>query len=511
MIGNYVHFKYKTYLKHGLSKDGTGEGPQAALAEAHNRLRQMGSKGLSSESSAKLLKLEQIMNDYMSFKRLQSKGNQNIGDGDKNIQYIEKMVKEVMQKTSSRLVNRQINYGTGIVAYSSDSTANISGKKQVIGGDKRNEDSVGFYIETLVKRMSDLENKINNFLQKGFKNPSMEKEYDEINNLCTQIYDLYDSGGFSKTGFVPKAIGGELATKINNLNEMFSKLGTDNLGEGEFAEILALVGGQLLDEVATDNVDKVIEDWTDKVYKQSTAQAIPIGKVRGGSKTLGKSLAKGRIGLGDYWLSKGTPQKVDVTIKLSTGDLNISVKSHNMSHPEYGGHIDVHSGTSLLALLQEEESFLNHWLNVVPDRVGGPHGLENFVYAGNKAAFQIALKALAVVKAMTGTNRINLENPNNVIPFANALLILDNSTGKVKVYSIAKIAEVLSKNMNYAKEVRMGGAFDKMDIENKWEDSGNGVIYSKCAATRRVSKMLMELHKMQLDIQLPVSILNQVK
>lgn len=495
-IGEYIHFRYTNYLKYGLSEKSEGAGNkyaaikigQAALSEA---------KTLSSANKAFIKQMEQACNNLKNLTQVTNVKNMRQDLRKKGVETDPAFIKKLSD--IRKLENRVIDWTTGQVIGPGQGGM---GAKQKIGEKK------GFHLETLQDRAKNLEKKIkvlqgmmSNLNQLSSRLELYTKTEQDAKSLAALAKNFLKQNGNEGWVSIESLSGSgeysELAKNINIINQTFSDIGIgiDTATEGEIGEIVAGLGAMAVAQTASEEIESIL--WTDQNLKSSTANVVKSNRVKANFNL------SGNIDSDIAWKSSGTKQKVDVTITFKDKNrepLRFSVKNVNLSS---SSSINIGSGVSLIQLLQDDEDFLNHWLNIVPSRTGGSY--KQFNYEGYAKTIHNTMKALIAVRALTGGNRV-FGNNKGWVPSANALFVLNNAKGEVKGYDMGEIANLLGKNISLAKSISIGA--DLNNITNAWSGNKN---FSMANAHDRINAMVQALHSMNYDVSLPVSILKQVQ
>lgn len=493
-IGEYIHFKYTNYLKHGLSKKGSDAGDAySAIKMAQSTLNE--AKTLSSNNKAFIKQMEEACNNLKNLTKVTNVANMRKDLRDKGVKTDPAFINKL--RDIRNLENRIIDWSTGQAIGPGQGGM---GTRQKIGQER------GFHLETLEDRAKNLEKKIK-VLQGMMKNlnqlssnlnlyQEVETEAKSIAQLARNLLKQQGDSGWTSIASLSGTKYSELAENINIINQALGDLGIgiDTATEGEIGEIVNGLAAMAVAQTGADEIESII--WTDKALASSTANVIKSNRVKANFNL------SGNISPNIAWKSSGTKQKVDVTITFKDKNrepLRFSTKSVNLAT---ASSIHLGSGTSIIQLLQDDENFLNHWLNIVPDRTGGPYS--QFKYAGTVDLMHKAMKSLIAIRALMGGNRINKNN--GFIPSANALFVLNNANGEVKGYDMGEIARILGSNINLANSISIGA--DLGNITNTWNGDRN---FSMDNADTRINNMIQALHSMSYSVTLPVSILNQIK
>lgn len=494
-IGEYIHFRYTNYLKYGLSEKSEGAGNKyAAIKIGQAALNE--TKTLSNANKAFIKQMEQACNNLKNLTQVTNVKNMRQDLRKKGVETDLAFIKKLSD--IRKLENRVIDWTTGQAIGPGQGGM---GAKQKIGEVK------GFHLETLQDRAKNLEKKIkvlqgmmsnlNQLSSRLEEYARIEQQAESLAALAKNFLKQNGNEGWVSIESLSGTKYSDLAKNINIINQTFSDIGIgiDTATEGEIGEIVAGLGAMAVAQTASEEIESIL--WTDQALKSSTANVVKSNRVKANFNL------SGSISPDIAWKSSGTKQKVDVTITFKDKNrepLRFSVKNVNLSS---SSSINIGSGVSLIQLLQDDEDFLNHWLNIVPSRTGGSY--KQFNYEGYAKTIHNTMKALIAMRALTGGNRV-FRNNKGWVPSANALFVLNNANGEVKGYDMGEIANLLGKNISLAKSISIGA--DLNSITNAWSGNRN---FSMADAHDRISAMVQALHSMNYDVSLPVSILNQVR
>ena len=201
--------------------------------------------------------------------------------------------------------------------------------------------------------------------------------------------------------------------------------------------------------------------------------------------------------------ARATQDKVDVILTFN-GDnetkLYTSVKNYNLAK---SSSISLLSGVSLLKYLQMYGTFLNHYLNVTVEHPDSKDKHPNgtiLLYYHNTMLYSLALKALA------GGVLKRTSNGTGLSQMSEYLIINDNSSGKIKVYSTKEIMNKLYYISDIQNFVLLRPIIPSTEYwwNKKQNESGYDPIQN---AYRRISMMLTQLNIQKLHVSLKTDFL----
>lgn len=188
----------------------------------------------------------------------------------------------------------------------------------------------------------------------------------------------------------------------------------------------------------------------------------------------------------DLTQSIGASQgKIDVSFKWK-GQKNMSIK--NINFKKKYATIHLLSGSPLLFMIQDEDSdFVNHFLNVNSTMP------RKYEYGLKKSLVNEEMKLALFYKALTGDVYKK--------KMANIFIVNDNSTGKVRTYSMIDIIEKASKNID-AVTVQVGGTnitYKDFRLLSKYNQ--------KDTPEQRINKILNVAHSKKVHSSMSVNFL----
>ena len=313
---------------------------------------------------------------------------------------------------------------------------------------------------------------------------------------------------------------------IKQLNEVWGQFNKEvkSYLKGEVAEYYAGIVTQVVQAGTANAAKELLNTFTDnlesldkrigKVGKERSAVALQmdrfavtgIGKnyenighrmITKAGQSLFTDFSGGKIKL------HSTQDKVDLVINLQDGGtINASLKNYNLASSR---GISVHSGVSIFSLMQQDENFLNHYLNITASvkndndghPLGHPHNRGVFNWGKINLANRV-LKESMVLRAISGgILKFNPES-KEFGPNAQAeILILNDESGFFKVYFVDDLIDkIMSDVQSYVK-------IDQFDENTTWDMSWvGGKAPSYPNAYSRINALLSQLHSFKLHISI---------
>lgn len=208
-----------------------------------------------------------------------------------------------------------------------------------------------------------------------------------------------------------------------------------------------------------------------------------------------------------YFTYTPTEDKIDIHIKVDGREIPVSIKNYNLSVP---GNVSLLSGKSLIALIQEYTTFVNHYLNITTIRSGD----DNTDRAPTKDlnTMKKAMKLTILTKAIAGGvyGIKGAGQPITKSGEAEILVVNDSSTTnpKFKVYHLQDIFEKTSQNMQLLEITNGSNSHTplNLDFNNRYikatKESKNRAIKT------RISNIIKEMHDVELSVSINKNIFN---
>lgn len=339
--------------------------------------------------------------------------------------------------------------------------------------------------------------------------------------------------------------GGQISYRdyAEELQNIYSNcFSSSSYWSGQLAEIVSSIIGYSLQtgvKLTLNNINKVLDKYNVNkgvVGGQSSKKAYDFTKF--GDNLLGKQDGEfwNRVLKGtDYdiskskgvaWSSHASQNKVDITfgIKNSSDIINASVKNYNLSDKSYG-KVGLVSGARTLMLIQDQQDFLKHYLNItqkhpnppLKSEEGGDHlkefNLNSKYYEPKNNIVQKAhetMKSLLAIKALSGgvlqanlTKKGNLSSGINGSTSnssqANLFIVNDNSTGRFRVYTISYLLSWIKTNIN---QLIYEGYPENKTYQYEVDYGNYG---ENMSGTLRMEDLYRQLHNQKLKISMPAA------
>lgn len=186
---------------------------------------------------------------------------------------------------------------------------------------------------------------------------------------------------------------------------------------------------------------------------------------------------------------QATQDKVDVEINYDDLEYNISMKNYQTNlHKK----VQLHSG-NLLRLIQTESEFINHYLNIASERVGGKHKLAKQAPSSIQTQAVRIMNELVLSKSLIG----GVESLSGTTKMNDYFVMNDSSNGRFYVIPMSAIInQGKSAEGNQYIKITYNGIPNKLLIKNKWQTnskSDGGGYNSMQKAYVRLRLMVQEL------------------
>lgn len=533
-IGEYIHYSYENYLKYGINKRQDGPNNISATA-AYNAQRGELKKKVSSFGENRGKIKEQLENRLNFFRG----GNEKL-KGTYSNEEIAKM-EQIVEKIISDRLDKYLNGGEinwkDLTVSTENSGLGVGlergGARWQLENNGRNQ------IGAVQFRLIQLRSAIENMRTEGMESA------ETLMTQLTQLEEMYEGVasnlsleslgvGNGKTKLTVSDIktekNGYIHKEYINFNNLTGQnfIGSLNQLWLQFkAQVASFVQGQLGEQYAAlavtvaAQMEKMNEEELLKLFS-NTLEQNELGFVR---ESHGIALQNT---ITSYFTDKGSAAKttdglisasgakisekqgkIDLSVNLEElGTFGLSIK--NVSN--LGHKINIHSGTSILLLMQQYSDFMNHYLNLA-----AAHGSGN-----QKANMTMKMKELLKISLLTHgligeyTTITGLGNKADIF--------VVNVGGLYKVYFMNDLINTLIKNPTLG-DVE---GLETLQLSNKWVDvatdissqesygkikttstriDGRGIYNSYVGAYSRINSLLAELNAVNLRMSINPSIL----
>lgn len=542
----YIHYIYKNYLEHGITKDG-GEkaNPQQILKEVKSQIK-MNKVNATSEKIARRMTTiltffqqmhqtgneTEINNLYSQFKK-----DMELSEDVSNGQIDNIIIDPILNETQT-VVEKGIFDPAHFRVIKESANNRIKNLKKSSARDIDKMAQSGYQYDVLSRQLDQLEkiaeaNWNNDKIMKNIVDEMIRVAKEGLdlikmqNHKGTTFFDtnfkaaVYVLGEESYSGEEAKKKAKKAAVYIRTLKKIFAGLSTGDENSssldvnktGRVLEVAAKVSGEALKKLYATEMEKVALEVRDLSQDRSHS-VLKAGSFGGyAAAALGDNIS-GTIDLGGnqyiQLYDNATQGKIDIYVYSKKGkSVNIAASLKNVSFKaDNSGIIHFHKGSNPVQALSEYENFTMHYLNIVPKRVGGKgftynHEMGDLEYS--REQYHNVLKGLLLLSGAKGTLRI--EGGKNFVPNSNLLIINNSTAGYSEVLPLSKLFNYVKNNLdnieNALPGIEVGGDEKGIDyLENTYiYDNSQS---NAASAEARIIKLFQDFQKQNLTITLPV-------
>lgn len=502
-IGEYIHYQYVNYKKHGLTYQGNSAPP--SVNSIYNNQKNHVLKYVKARIKTDNSKAIQLQNMLNYFFRGGKKIN--LGFTDTEIAQMEKAISGVLQdKIDDVYQNIDINT-LGL-------KSGVSSYKNLAGGvltsdvpDQLRKRIVSFgALKPTVEHVNyaSIENRLRT-LQELFKSlASVGVNHPDLENRLTVMQKQWDSISMNKNfGSFQKQYN-----FISSLNDFIKEVKGSAISKelGQVVEdAVGLLGGAMT-SVMNKSVNETY-DYTYKIlteHKGSQQQNAFINSYITGDSRSAAALKSSNFVTNTHTSQQGftfnansryynVQEKVDVSINFKDFQFDASVKNTNLQNKM--GSISLQSGAGILNLIQDFPVFVNHYLNIVPDR-------PDSWFLGNPPMTEIkimnnAMKFTVGAMSLVGGTYRNYGKSFGYSPMANYLIINDSSKqGQFKVINMHTLLTKMVNNIDLID----APSIDGINLIMRWR--GKDRIRSMRSSYSRIANLLLQLHQQKISVSL---------
>ena len=486
-IGNYIHYNSINYLKYGLSQNDKDQRPniEAVFNEQIKNLHNL-AKFKKDENYVKEIQTQ--LNYYFDTTKKNETLKNELSSED-----IDNMKKAILNFLGEKMNNINIDEKTlkghkinnDFKVEKNEVTKDIYERLSLLASkDKLAPKGQRVTVKKLSERI-----KIILELRQKVKN---ENIIQTLNNLIAQwqIFKEENKSLFINYSVALKPQGQKFINDLNNFISQF--LGSNTGLAGEYAEAIVVATNYLVNATTNktiENIEKALKKGIKGTERSKkgldvslfSKEFVDLEKVVNGSIY---HKVEGKDGFDNYYIINVTQDKVDAVITFDGLDIPTSIKNYDLSNIQFK---DIHflKGRSVLALTQEFTTFINHYLNIV--------GTEPKMSAHYLNRAQEIMKLTIFLKAIQGS----VFSDKGKTQAAELLIINDNSKGEFKVYTINQILSRVEHEINLLKT----GDLDNIPKDEGFNSFiGQTGVLSRKNAKERISRLLAELHRMELDV-----------
>lgn len=398
---------------------------------------------------------------------------------------LNKFNKIIEEKLGTSRVNKSINFETL-------GNQNSKFAEQAWGNFSRQVDlgKTKFKLQTAEKALREIKNRMS-YLVNEETQQNIEKEIVGIESI---IKDLGER--FATDTYVPRsdAQAETLAQKIQYLESVLS--GGSATVHGAYAEYVVALMAACVESKGKSETEKMLKDFQknlENIGGTRTQAAFSMGNdsyfgTSNINTIMGNRKQKHDVASNIVYTSNFTQDKVDVNIQFKGKTIPTSVKNYNLANTNFD-KISLLSGTGILALLNQEARFVNHWLNISPIRQGLT---VSQAPSGEKSTVDSDMKFLLAYRGMVG-GRLSAQGQSAA---AKVLVINDNSQGRFRVFRVSSLLRNISNDLSL---IDIKTSPNLFEMKNEWV--GESMKNSENAYSR-VTNLLAELNRIKIHISM---------
>lgn len=506
LVGEYIHYRYKNYRQHGLSRK-EGARPRS-VSKVFNDQRSMILKNLlvTRDQSQKVSiksSLESQLNFFFNpgdVKSLQT------GYTSDEAQQIQEKIISLCQDAIGNVGDKKINWGdlsgvTNKSYFGDDLNKEFESIRKTRLGDGKSA-TTRQAVSRRLKALMDLRDRLNNEMIDGSvdwefvdKLNKFEQEYQQIISPLIENrngQNVQTASGSTKQKF-SVVRHGAFIRDLQELIDDTKKITLQQLNQllGDYVPVLTQAVFQNVAEKGLEDTLKHLKlsDLTIPIIGKTQSEKAVVSTNIISKKGASKNLQTEAI-IGDIPAKLGnTFDKVDIQLTIPNGELvNASVKNLSAKTSE----IALLNGKSLLYYLQDYPEFANHYLNVTsshPAKDDSKPMASTIEMAHNVAKLTVVFHALAgYTQGRSSGSDYFSKTPMSEI------MIVNSRGGGGGRFSVIFMSDIINK---------VASNLDLIDMQNfnsspQWS---NGYVGSKPSfrmAYGRISNILGQLHSFQL-------------
>ena len=503
-IGQYIHYNYDNYLDWGLRRKEWVAGetkkssvsPMSIIRAHHNGINNYLNTISSKYSKAQIRELEQKLNFFYAW----GSPNASVADQDAR-KTIEDIIKQIWgQKFIIDFDSLNVRTGNGFedVVKELEEHASYSLSQLTKIGSNRSEKA---NFVTIDKRVEELKKLRNTLVDHAKSGENFEKFIDSVNKIVEKWEPLKNNKKNRRLSLREK---GGLVSSINQLI-LDLKLNSSSF-KGELAEFVLYCAQLAATGKLRSSAGEIYQMFIDDKNSRKSAKGIATNFIDARiiqNMTPIKGSTRHKL-----YANKGlfttmvTEDKVDLVIDLDKIHAPISIKNYDLSKH---ATLSLLNGRSLLGLVQEYPHFVNHFLNIVPERVGNDEAEGSRPNEALVKKAKEAMKLTILLKALVGgVYGIGRSGEVGKSASADFFVVNDSSAQnpKFRVFQMGTIVNNVKKDIN---NLLVTGDYDTYTFKNQW--TGDEKL-SGVSANKRIANLLMQMHQIGLAVSINKAVLN---
>ena len=545
-IGHYIHFQASDYINYGIADPKSKTKPSSLLHELLNVRKDIKINSSVKGNAAKAKALEEKLNSFYTKPR-----KLNNGQGEDYSSAVEDFLYQTLTNLTDN-IEVDINRLEG--SYETADLYKYRGK----GADKLMADAMkqesGIRVATLRRNFIELGKVLENLSNGDMINKNgivlpteIEQRYEKAMSAYNKVrYEIFKSRERLAAEALSATAGekgktfnfkeGEKYTKIiKNFQEAYMEL------RDYLLQTLAIVQGQL-GEYGTAAIIAALESTTLEELKEVLSQLTSTGQSKNialtGSASTKKVLLSSNLyigtggteeeskkfikelnaaqsesekkfqkystvvdGYGNIVAATKSQDKVDLSFTLKEDDekYNLSIKNYDFDNNENA--LTIHSG-NLLRLIQDYHVFINHMLNILPQRKpssGNDADLSMYATAADRI-----LKELIAYKGLTGGVNALINDKVSKTAEVNYFVVNKRTKDNVefKVYDMNSLMQVIFKNPSQLSVDFTPRSIKEIDNEYAGKERDVSEAY------RRARRMVVSLARIGIVAKIKKEVIN---
>lgn len=490
-LGDYIHYSFKNYKKYGLLRkrqfNYTGRSNGAEVFATQKKLMQQEVLN-NGKYNLNIKGLETTLNKFYGKDRFGKTIDGGLSEQDRN-RLTDAMYAQLEEVTGEAYEKYENLAAKSAPSMNGNRVANVNAeqiRKSKSYRNKRTEGKANY--KAIQKEVRRFINIYQTSLKLGYT--QSQQVIDTMSKLQLEMRTLAEkvaAGGsrrISKTDDVYKY--------LMELNQAFNYgVATQAIGLlGEMAVPIILSALQNGTDYAIDNIaDTFAKNVVGTITTNSVLNVKYLAKnldpaeiTRGTSYTTAVNDEYGNT-IAFSSGNNNVQQKIDVTATFQGVPFNASVKNYAYHS---GFNVGLLNGSSLLALVQQYDTFVNHYLNVMAanSNTGG---------LNNKA--KEAMKYTIFRQALIGERSFTNNGTNQTAKGADTFIYHDHTNGRFYVYSMG---ELITRAMSFEDAIQIKG-LENEQYTNQW--IGNRTPNTQDAALR-ISNILRQMMATKIGVSM---------
>lgn len=493
-IGDYVHLTAAGYYHHGTKRYNENSSNYYQVPKIFESQRNKIKKQMYTKKQKQLLSDKEQQELSMALELLMRPGRDN-AQKEQLDKIWEKLVQQLDKRFNNNLGQIKRNcaniFSDSVLANHSDILKTIEIKS------KNGQQKKSIYLQTILKRIKIIE-KLMADSQNSFQVKKLKKQINQIYKNLSIVSNLsqeslrstqYKLDENNKITIISPDINisNLLLTEqqydgvVTALNKIIARAnGSSNLQKGTLFEYMIAAAPIVCKKTTVDNVQEILKSV---VGDESTSVKIDTSKFFKGVKL--ENILKGySYSVNDnlYVANSASQDKVDVKMQWNGKEIPISAKNVNI---QSGRYIHLVSGASLLAMTANlNQDYMNHFLNIVAQHNFSKDTMTIQPILLNEA--HTSLKEILMLQALQGYKTGSQK--------ADFFVVNDNTTGRVKIFSIAQLVlDAIGKINSFIEVIANNNPIETIRFSNDFQEK----YYSF-----RITKLMNSVHAQKITVGL---------